>query len=297
MTAVKGRKLADDEVKGVLVDILDRMDEVLRREKIAYFLYYGTLLGAVRHKGIIPWDDDVDIVMFRADYDKLARLDWSASGLDFVSHHTRRDYPYLCGKITDRRTVLQQGYDHPIDIGLYVDIFPLDEMPSSGVGRWTSERLLDLLKIAQAIKMIRPRRTRSTAKNTVLMLGKLILRPVSTGTVVRMCHRLASRPASGSSQIASRLGPYGEREIMDRACFSETEPLDFEGRHFLAPVGWKHILTSLYRDYMTPPPPEKRVSTHAMEAFLRDPASSGEGRTGSPASAAQGTLDLPPDPT
>ncbi len=114
------------------------LDECFRLHGFRYFLVSGTMLGAVRHQGFIPWDDDVDIAMPRMDYERLLK-EWHdvlPEYLEFVSGEQDDNYPLPYGKIQDNRTtVIEKSYRDYIG-GVYIDVFPLDGVPSNKLSRW-----------------------------------------------------------------------------------------------------------------------------------------------------------------
>jgi len=114
-----------EEIQKVDLEILRFFDNVCRENNLTYFLSGGTLLGAIRHKGFIPWDDDVDLVMPRKDFEKLIEiLDKSDSNYKLFIPGCSEDYFYTFGKLVDTRTVLDEFDYCPIKgMGLYIDIF------------------------------------------------------------------------------------------------------------------------------------------------------------------------------
>ena len=125
------RKLTLDEYKAVVRDVLFKIDDICRQNGLTYYLHAGTLLGAVRHKGYIPWDDDVDIAMYRPDYDRLAQIiGGGCSGLNFLRIEETPDTIYAYGKVCDTSTrLLEKNFRVPEGYGAFVDVFPLDYAP------------------------------------------------------------------------------------------------------------------------------------------------------------------------
>ena len=120
-----------EEVRRIEVEILNHIDKVMTENHIPYYLDGGTLLGAVRHKGFIPWDDDIDLIIPREYYrDSVDALAKAGGPYKVLSRYLDKDYPYLFTKVIDSRTVLiERGLAPKTELGIYVDIFPLDFLP------------------------------------------------------------------------------------------------------------------------------------------------------------------------
>ena len=119
-------------LQGRLVPMLECIDKVCREHHLRYYLWAGTMLGAIRHKGFIPWDDDMDICMPRPDYDLLLAhcQEWMPAPFEVVGPHNRADYPYPFAKVEDASTTVLERPDFNFPEGIYVDIFPIDGIPS-----------------------------------------------------------------------------------------------------------------------------------------------------------------------
>lgn len=128
------KKLSLDQVKETALQLLIYVDRICEENDLKYSLYYGTLLGAVRHKGFIPWDDDIDIVMLRPDYDKLLSILAKDETYLLLDQSTRPDYRYTFAKLVDSNTYLEstQFYSgEDPELGVFLDIFPLDGVPEN----------------------------------------------------------------------------------------------------------------------------------------------------------------------
>lgn len=124
--------ISREESKSIMLSIMDAIDEICKENGITYFITAGTLLGAVRHKGFIPWDDDIDIVLFRDDYDKLLSILKSQNKFSWLGivGPDKKKYYYPFAKAVDNRTIAKQE-DNTSEYGIWVDIFPLNAFPDS----------------------------------------------------------------------------------------------------------------------------------------------------------------------
>ena len=130
------KELTIDEYKKVLLDVLIQVDKICEEHQLKYAIAYGTLLGAVRHHGYIPWDDDVDIIMPRDDYDKLAHiLNTENRAINFIRIEENKDTCFPFGKICAKNTTIKETNLLPIKgYGAYIDVFPMCRLPITG--RW-----------------------------------------------------------------------------------------------------------------------------------------------------------------
>ena len=126
------KDISVEELKMIQLKILDSIDDFCKKNGMQYFLFSGTLIGAVRHKGYIPWDDDVDICMKRKDYDRFFSEfnQQRRDTLKSISAETEKNYYLASGKVIDTATVIEEENNCAMPIGVYVDIFPMDNLPS-----------------------------------------------------------------------------------------------------------------------------------------------------------------------
>ncbi|MFR5682857.1 MAG: phosphorylcholine transferase LicD [Clostridia bacterium] len=121
-----------EEIKSIQLDILSQVANYCDRNGLRYFLAYGTLLGAVRHKGYIPWDDDIDIMMPRPDYMQFINsFNNEKCALRVGSHYLDKNYPYVIAKVYDTSTLCKENIDVEYSIGINIDVFPIDGLPET----------------------------------------------------------------------------------------------------------------------------------------------------------------------
>ncbi len=240
--------------------VLDEFVEFCAQTGLRYYLAYGTLLGAVRHRGFIPWDDDIDVAMPRHDYDRLAELVPKHFEGRFALHSYRTDalYPYVFAKLSLRGTHLRQMNDRNRSFarGVGIDIFPLDGVPRSAAAKKVRAVVVRAFQVRLSLGRRPSSRLRQWRRYLVRPLPFGLLRSLYEWTVVRW-------PASAADAWVCA-GPYADRVTFPREWFGDGVQLDFEGLQLTAPEEWDRYLTKVYGDYMTLPPPEARVSKHNL---------------------------------
>lgn len=267
-----------EEVQKIEFDILVYIDNYCKKNNLRYFLAGGTLLGAVRHKSFIPWDDDLDIAMPRPDYDKLLENFNSyavAEELPYCIKFIRNDdnYCFPFAKIQDSRTVINERNRPKFNcsnMGIYVDIFPIDGFPSNESG--SVKKLVSVQK-----KCFRMGLSFSSYINLnfyeklKLTFYKIMFSFRNREKLIENEQdKLRKYDFDKSPYVVSTFGMKGEKEIIEQKYFSKAIKMKFVDREFMVPIGYDEYLTQMYGDYMKLPPEEQRISPHDIEAYWRD---------------------------
>ncbi len=264
-----GVELSNQELKQEALNVLSAVDAFCRDNNIKYYLMFGTLIGTVRHQGYIPWDDDIDIGMFRSDYERFIKTFSMPSNEMRVLHAgNNKGHVYNFAKVISTRTVcLEKGNDQ--ELGVFIDVFPIDPVPDD---TRTRNRLLKKIYFYTDIKTLKHlwiRKERSFLKNLVVAAGN-ILKIIPDRWLVRKIDKLHKFSSDEKTQFVSTMTcSYKEREIWLRSDFDKVVELNFEGNLYYAPIGYDNILTTTYGDYMVLPPVEKRVTHHDFKAYWK----------------------------
>ncbi len=281
------RTLNTDDLKLIELSLLDALDRFCSEHDLRYYLTYGTLIGAIRHKGFIPWDDDIDVIMPRTDYELLIRTfnsEYADPSVRVLAHELDKAYYLPIAKLVDTTTVLKENVDNDYEIGVYLDIFPLDNL-SDDLAQARSMvkkgfRYNELLMM----KTIVWREGRSLAKNIALVLGKLLLsfQPIS-GILEKLdtyCWQNQSRSFSKYVGVMCGISAGDASRVFEREWFERTMPVEFEGKLYPAPTGADALLRQLYGDYMQLPPENQRASHHSFTAWRKSERLNGSTKPG-----------------
>lgn len=267
------QQLQLEELKQIELNILKNFHLYCEKYHLRYFLTGGTLLGAVRHKGFIPWDDDIDVFMPRADYDKFIAnfpADPLNETLQVVSVDTLKGYYLPFAKLMQRGTILKEEVSSDLELGVYMDIFPLDNMSDDYEMACKLFNSTSCLRKLLAIKNVAPSSTRAIWKNLVLLVAK-----ISTCWLPRtyILRKLIKKSTVYKGKNLSRFvcavvtGTYGIKEILQGEWYAEGVLLPFEDSSFFAPKGYRQILEHFYGNYMQLPPKEKQKTHHSFKAY------------------------------
>ena len=267
---MKNRKmipLSSGEIKKIEWDLLCQFADYCDQKGIRYYLGGGTLLGAIRHKGFIPWDDDIDIIMPRPDYNKFLSENEREHAFCIGSIWNRSaNIPFI--KLFDTSTIIKQKYSKCYHTGhLWIDIFPLDGLPNSKISLFLHYKISRLMR--KMLTLSESNFTEGTSR--IKIIGKIMLYPVAK--LIGAPHwaiwldRFSQRiKFENSYYIGGLVWGYGPQERMVKAKFLPYSDVSFEDRKFHAPKCWHIYLKNLYGNYMKYPPKNKRLN-HSMTAW------------------------------
>ncbi|MBQ8623919.1 MAG: LicD family protein [Oscillospiraceae bacterium] len=251
-----------------LLTILKEFDRICKQLHIPYVLFAGTLLGAVRHSGFIPWDDDVDVIMRRKDYDRF--LSEAESVLNSEKFYLQKEFsqhwPMFFSKLRMNNTACLEKF-HPKDSkmhqGIYIDIFPCDNAKKTLSGKML-QFYASKVVIAKSLYK-RGYETKSAAKKAFMLLCRMLpLKP------------FLSIAKSGSNEINELHSFFAaassyKKNVYPLSYFANSISTEFEGEKFPIPKEYDALLKQLYGDYMQLPPEEERViKQHAILVDLEN---------------------------
>lgn len=245
------------------LEVLKEFVRVCERLGLRYYLVGGTLLGAVRHGGFIPWDDDIDVAMPREDYDRFAVLAPPLLGQEYFYQDDKTDGGYYLSyaKIRKNGTFIyeERFKDSRFEKGVFIDIFPLDDCPKPGIVCHFLFNVLAVMNYRGEVDSGVPYHPYSEWSGKIGYALLQLLRGDDIPKLRRKLLRLNKRLSNGR-YVASYSGAYGYRkEVLSWEWYQETTQLAFEGREYAAPKGFDSILARSYGgNYMELPPVEER---------------------------------------
>lgn len=245
------------------LEMLVEADRICRKYNIEYSLDGGTLLGAVRHKGFIPWDDDADIIFTRREYAKFFRAckqELDRERFFLQDYCTDKDYRWGFAKLRRKGTeYIRLGQEHmKFRTGVYIDIFVTDHVPDGYLMRRLYYGANFCIR-----KILYSELGMKSEKSALMRKFYSVLYKIPKDTMFHMRNCLAAWCNKKETKLVSHLlYQYPSKETrfgMPSKCFKEYRDMEFEGMQFRTFVDFHTYLSLLYGDYMTPPPVEKRV--------------------------------------
>lgn len=273
-------RVSPDEYKLVVLGLLKRIHQVCEDNNIRYTVAFGTVLGAVRHQGFIPWDDDIDICLPREDYNRFVKCFSSEDGRYYILDSKTSEYYYNnFARACDRSVIMSlSGIENIYNLGAYVDVFVLDKWPEQEEEREQFRR--DLVINLKRVRNALPWKCYQTC--TFLHKAKILL-CFPSRFVNRFVVGLKKRKEEQDALLVkyantdSKWRNYCSGFTRTRATWlMREEDLDrrvlmkFEDTEVYVPEDYHRLLSEQYGDYMTPPPPDKRITKHHFTPYWRD---------------------------
>lgn|SRR5690625_797717 len=268
-----------EEVRSRQLKILLEIDSLCKAQDIKYVLFAGTLLGAVRHSGFIPWDDDIDVAMTRHEYNRFLQACQKHLSSDFFLQSFRTDPEYFNQHVRIRlnNTVFMQGQYKEFEMhhGIFVDVFPFDNAfpnnPARRLKHITSIRFVRF--ISKLFNYGTNKRFVASHPSIFKRLSYRVLHPLlrifPKHRINYFYERQITKMNSFNSKFCTHLTwrmsqKYYGAYMAEKSFFDDTIALNFEGHNFPAPKNYDKWLTSIYGDYMTPPPKRYRKPHHGV---------------------------------
>lgn len=268
------------EMQDIALDILIYYKKVCDENSLKYYLAYGTLLGAIRHGGYIPWDDDIDVMMPRRDYDALVKYlaDNPHEYYQLVSYDNNKDFTAPLPKIIDKRTTLiqQYGFVEKVQLGVYIDIFVLDgvgEMYEESRVQYNRGRKL-LENWMRAATILFPPHSCNRIRDILRFVRNIPNKVLGIGRCIEKIYALgSSRDFYSNRYVATFSLPLNyspEESIYEQVDFGDGIVKSFEGVDFTVPRNYEGLLKKWYGEYMKLPPEDNRITHHNYVAYWRD---------------------------
>lgn len=260
------KAISKEELRKIQINILNEIDTFCKKNDIKYWLHAGTLLGAIRHQGYIPWDDDIDIAMFREDYDKFCSL-YNKSNNQYKLHCYENDkkhfYPFA--KVYDSKTIWYEPDSTGDKISVFVDVFPLDNAPEN------NKNVRRMLKKRDFYYMcnFHYREKTSPKGNFIKKIAVIIFRKlIKTRPRSFYIKKLIENSKKYQCEEAKKIGDFTGMGsfILKKDLFDELIDKKFENGIYPVPKRYDEFLTAIYGNYMQLPPEDKRIA-HTFDAY------------------------------
>lgn len=264
------KELTLQELKEIEFEILKFFDAFCKENNIKYYLSHGTLLGAIRYKKFIPWDDDVDLLIPRADYDRMLKIFKDSEKYRLFAFERNDKYLFPIAKLCDMTTRKDEfGHNNGVELGVDIDLFPLDawdddlekaKKEAKYIGKNMFRLVLSKLKRPDSVAPLK-RFVKGIAMLWCKMRG-------SKHYLKKILEASAKNPEDTSRYLGCKAWcVYGEKGIIPAEVFQETALIEFEGELFPAPKDYDTYLTCLYGNYLPEPPKEKQKTHHSFKAY------------------------------
>lgn len=259
-----------NKLHAVQVEILDEIVKICKKNNLNYFLIGGTLLGAVRHQGFIPWDDDLDVAMPRKDYERFISICKSELSNKYYLQHISTDKKYWqnFAKIRKNNTLFDEKMVENIEThkGIFVDIFPLDNLKKINIffkAKWSIIKNLEEFALYY-------RGIKNKEEINHFLFCK-IFSVFGLKNILKFCDFFLKTQTNKETEfLVSYAGTYSRgKEVYKREWFFPARKIEFENKKYSCPNNNDAILSQVYGDYMTLPPVENRV-THLPKKIIFD---------------------------
>ena len=263
------KKIDIKELKEIQIGILDVVDEFCKKNDIKYFLCAGTLIGAIRHKGYIPWDDDIDIGMLRDDYDKFLKL-FNSHNDRFKAYSIENNDHFLfpfC-KVMDTSTILNEPNNADNSLSVNIDVFAFDNAPDDYS---KVKKLYWVRDFYRKCHMLRTRYTyrKSFIQKIIITFLSIFLLPFPKNFFIKKIAKLSKKYQNEKCEYVTCFLGY-DKLYLKRNCFTDYINVDFENKKYKAPKKYDEVLRAHYGNYLELPPEEQRVSHHTFHAYYKD---------------------------
>lgn len=265
------RDITFEELREVQLALIDKIDQFCRLHNLRYSLGGGTLLGAIRHKGFIPWDDDVDLMMPRPDYEFFIHH-FTDENIKVQTLFNDSDMVIPFAKVYDDRTVLEEFYAKN---GVFVDLFPIDGLPEEAEIDAYLEKQDYYRTFLQKIYEYNHKKflLYNKKSNRYFTIFKYWIKHFSYPSRQKCIQEIQNLHLSynfeTSRYAGAIIGAYGKKEHMSKETFMTYIDLPFEDRKYMCIAAFDPYLRKHYGDYMQLPPIEKQKASHTFVAYWK----------------------------
>ena len=266
-------ELSIQEIQSETLQIMKVIHKICIEQNLKYALFYGTLIGAVRHKGFIPWDDDLDIVMPRSDYEKLESyfIECEKELLPYklFSYKTVQNYPYMINRICNTGFRMEAENEKDCGMGTFIDVYPLD-----GAGNGTDKTFNKKAWFYSSMYFSKSREhyvpVKGSAKTLVKKTAYFLSKIASYKSIRKRLEKLANKYPYSNSEFVTVVVWGNARYFYKKSFFDDLCLTKYEDAEFYIPKHYDEILRAQYGDYMRLPPEEERTGHHFYKIYKKE---------------------------
>lgn len=261
------REVTSDELKAIQLGILDVVHNYCEKNGIHYWLDSGTLLGSIRHKGYIPWDDDIDLGMLRPDYEKFMKhFNRDNERYQFFSNENDPMFLYPFGKVLDTSTILCEAGS---ELSINIDIFVFDNVPDDEAEAQKLFKIRDCYRQLHELRISGVDPHCRGIKRCILQVLNVLLKTLPKNFFIKRMVKLCKKYNNASTKRVGDISGFSNMAC-DRIAVEHRIDGEFEGKYYKIPQGYDAWLRNFYGDYMQLPPEEARVSHHTFKAYVHE---------------------------
>ena len=263
-------EISFEQAKPYYLEMLDFLHNYCEQNNIKYMMYFGTLLGAVRHKGFIPWDDDVDIGMTRENLSKFVeicktQLDTNKWFLQTPeTEKNSADYGLFRLRLNDTKFVIESRKDVKTHDGFCIELWAFDKIPDNSFKAKFYANWFAVLKRIIFIRKGYSSNPRTIYAKLGVKAAKILLAPFSLKTLEKWIVKHEDKYMNKSVKEGCFLSDGYKRNHYNYDCLLNLTTTDFEGYQFSIPQDYEHFLITQYGDYMQLPPEDERINHHKI---------------------------------
>lgn len=263
-----------ERIQSIELKMLLEFDSLCKKYNISYTLAGGTMIGAVRHKGFIPWDDDVDVYVLRDDFNRIRKIfpkELAGTKIFYQSHQTDKNYYYQFDKLRMNGTIFKETFleNHKINHGVFIDIFPIDYVPNNPILRmiqYIEYRSIRLILMCKYINI----NARKGIKKYLATIIRLIFWWTNLDKLYAKGEKIAQKylDIKDKCQYVRNLnsvGSDGTKETYLIEDLKKTQKIEFESYLLSISTNYDQMLRKIYNDYMKLPPKDERKTRHNLE--------------------------------
>ena len=265
-------KLNDAQIKQAELGILEHFDQMCKEKNLRYSIAFGTMIGCIRHGGFIPWDDDIDVYMPREDYEKLLALKYKSEKYEVRSYRYSKDFYYPFAKMVDTDTLIKEQNRCEKNMGIYIDIFPLDYVPENIDYSTFFDKSVKHSKklLSYGVSRKNTNEKKALHRRIIRTMYYYAIHPFRKQLLRHGENKYIKATKTDSDLLMCQFWTVKREKCHSDKCWNNIVELPFENLKVSVLSDYDAILRGLYGDYMKLPPKEQQVNPHGLKVWQKD---------------------------